>query len=367
MFKDVVGVAPLPSAERITTIPVLEALGDARDALGQLRGVAQSLPNQGILINTLYLQEALASSEIENIVTTQDEAFRADLQLDIASPEAKEVVRYRDAMYSGYADWHNLGGISENMLISMFRILKQRTDGYRTTPGTKLLNQRTRQVVYEPPQDPQEIIRLMRELEIFINSKAKDGIHPLVRMALIHHRFESIHPFPDGNGRVGRILNVLYLIHAGLLDMPILYLSRAINATKRDYYRLLQKVRTEDSWEEWVVYMLNAVTQTARPTLKLIEDIRDLMLDTKKRIRDGLPKIYSQDLLNNLFRHPYTRAEFLAKDISREPQTARRHLKQLANKGFVREVKHNRNSYYINGPLVELLIDVSADEVDLDD
>ncbi|WP_197019223.1 Fic family protein [Thioalkalivibrio sp. HK1] len=312
------------------------------------------------MINTLYLQEALASSAIENIVTTQDEAFRADLMPEAASPEAKEVVRYRDAMRRGYADWREIGGISENMLISMFRILKQREDGYRTTPGTKLINERTKKVVYEPPQDPQEIIRLMRELEAFINSKEDDEIDPLVRMALIHHRFESIHPFPDGNGRVGRILNVLYLTHAGLLDMPILYLSRTINATKMDYYRLLQKVRTDDAWEEWVIYMLNVVTQTAYSTLKLVEDIRELMLRTKKRMRDELPRIYSQDLLNNLFRFPYTRIDFLAKDISREAQTARRYLKELTDKGFVSEIKQGRNNYYINDSLVELFVDVSA-------
>ncbi len=348
-------VAPLPTAEKITTIPVLKALNGACGALGVLQGVLRGLPNPGILAGTLPLQEALASSRIESIVTTQDEAFRAVSLPDSAAPEAKEAVRCLDAMRSGYADWRKMGGISENMLISMFRILKNRGDGYRTTPGTKLINLRTRKVVFDPPQDPQVIVRLMRDLESFINAEQNDGVHPLVRMALIHHRFESIHPFPDGNGRVGRILNLLYLTQAGLLDMPVLYLSRAIYANRRDYYRLLQSVRTEDAWEEWVIYMLKMVTQTARSTLKSVESIHASMLDTKKRMRKELPKVYSQDLLNNLYRFPYTRIELLAKDISREAQTARRYLKHLTKKGFVREVKHGRNNFYINDPLVALL------------
>ncbi|MBF2734700.1 MAG: Fic family protein [Betaproteobacteria bacterium AqS2] len=357
-------VAPLPSAEKITTIPVLEALGDAREALGELRGRMRGLSYQGIPMDTLYQQEALASSAIENIVITLEEAFRAFSLPDIASPKTKEVVQHFDAMEQGYADWREMGGISESMFISMFRILKQRGDGYRTQPGTKLINLRTREVVYEPPQDPHVVVQLMRELESFINAEANDGLHPLVRMALIHHRFESIHPFPDGNGRIGRILNLLYLIHTGLLDAPTLYLSRAIYAARPDYYRLLQGVRTEDAWEDWVIYLLNAVTRTARSTMKSVESLRKTMLHTKKRMREELPKVYSQDLLNNLFRYPYTRIELLAKDIAREPQTARRYLKELTKKGFVREVKHGRNNFYINDPLVALLTHIHAGGVE---
>ena len=358
------GVAPLPTAEEINTADVLQALGDARVALGKLRYEVKHLPNPDILIETLFLQEAWASSEIENIVTEQDEAFQAASLPEAVSPEAKEVVRYRDAMWHGYNDLLRFNGISENMLIDMFRILLKREDGYRTTPGTKLRNQQTGQIVYEPPQDPQEIVRLMRELEAFINQEGEDwidgmgdidGIHPLIRMALIHHRFESIHPFPDGNGRVGRILNVLYMTHAGLLDKPILYLSRAINTNKPEYYRLLQTVRTEGAWEAWVVYMLEMVTETAIFTKILILQIQTLMLQTENRMLRELPKILSENLINNLFRHPYTRIELLARDISRDAQTARRYLLQLAEKGIVREVRRGRSNYYINDPLVELL------------
>ena len=354
-------IAPLPSAETVNTVPVLAALVDARGALGELRGTAKSLPNQAILLDTLFLQEALASSEIENIVTTQDEAFSADLLDGRGSPEAKEVACYRQAMRHGYDKWRKNGFIGENMLIEMFRVLKQRDDGYRTTPGTVLRNERTGETIYEPPQDHREIVRLMRELEAFIND-AEGPFDPLVNMALIHHRFESIHPFPDGNGRVGRMLNVLYLTHAGLLDAPILYLSRAVNATKPDYYRLLQAVRERGAWEEWVIYMLKAVTETAHSTLHLVEGIRDLIQTTKNRLRDELPKIYSQDLLNNLFRHPYTRVEYLERDIPHGRQTARKYLKQLAKAGFVREVREGRNNYYVNRPLIDLLLAVPAED-----
>ncbi len=354
-------LSPLPPAQNLDTVPVLKILTDARAALGELRGTAKSLPNQGILIDTLFLQEALASSEIENIVTTHDEIFQVDLVADTGSPEAKEVARYRDAMQLGYNEWRERRNISENMLIRMFQILKQRNDGYRTTPGTVLRNQLTGRDIYMPPQDKQAIVDYMRDLEAFINADTHT-IDPLIKMALIHHQFESIHPFPDGNGRVGRMLNVLYLTHSGLLDTPILYLSRAINASKPDYYRLLQAVRDDGAWEEWVIYMLDAVAQTAQTTLHLVERIRDLMAATKHRLRRELPKIYSQNLLNNLFRHPYTRIEFLETELAKSRPTVTSYLRELTAAGFVREVKKGRNNYYVNEPLVDLFLDVSSQD-----
>ncbi|MEG9860966.1 MAG: Fic family protein [Parvularculales bacterium] len=348
----------LPPQVNLETVEVYKALAAANRALGELKGKALTLPNQNILIDTLFLQEALASSEIENIVTTQDEVFRADLFADTGPVEAKEVTRYRDAMKLGYNSWCENGFISENMLIEMFRILKQRNDGYRTTPGTVLRNARG-ETVYTPPQDAQDIVRLMRDLEAFINAEP-DDLDPLIRMALIHHQFESIHPFPDGNGRVGRMLNVLYLTHAGLLDAPILYLSRAINHTKPDYYLLLRAVRNEGVWQEWVIYMLDAVTETAFSTLRLVEGIRDLMRQTKIRLREE--GLYTQELLNNLFRHPYTRIAPVARDLRVHYNTAASRLKQLATKGFVQEVREGRNNYYINEPLVALFVSVSGDD-----
>lgn len=356
-------ILPLPPQADLQTVPVLKALARARGVLGELNGRAAGLPNPTILLNTLFLQEALASSEIENIVTTQDEVFRVEvLPGEKGSVEAKEVARYREAMQLGYDAWKEKGLISENMLVEMFRLLKQRDDGYRRTSGTVIKNERTGEVVHTPPQSEREVVDCMRELERFINGAAPCDLDPLVKMALIHHQFESIHPFPDGNGRIGRILNVLYLTHTGLLDSPILYLSRAINRTKSDYYRLLQAVRNEGAWEEWVVYMLNSVADTAENTLKLVAGIGRLMAECKNRMRNELPKIYSQELLNNLFRHPYTRIEYVGRDLGVSRQTARKYLGKLTERKFVEESKEGRSNYYINTRLTGLLVSVSSGE-----
>ncbi len=356
-------ISSLPPSVDLNTVPVLQALVDARASLALLKGVANSLPNQNILIDTLTLQEALASSEIENIVTTQDEAYQASLFTDSGSPAAKEVVRYSRAMRRGYELWRKHQIISENMLIEMFRVLMGHQGGYRTQPGTFLRNMQTGEVVYEPPQDPWEIISHMRALEEFINDDELCDLDPLVKMALIHHQFESIHPFPDGNGRIGRMLNVLYLTHVKLLDTPILYLSRAINRTKPEYYRLLQAVRDNNEWEDWIVYMLNSITAVARSTNSLVFDISELMKIMKHRMRKDLPSIYSHELINNLFRHPYTRIEILQHDLPYGRQTARKYLKLLTRHEFVDEIKLGRNNYYVNRELVELLLDPS-DESD---
>ena len=349
-------LTPLPPSVNLQTVPILLKLSVARANLGELKGAANSLPNQGILIDTLLLQEALASSEIENIVTTQDEAFQVDLLAGIGSVEAKEVARYRIAMRQSYEKWRDCRFISENMLIEMFRQLKQRNDDYRRLPGTVLRNESTGETVYDPPQHNKEIIVHMRKLEQFINDETRCNLDPLIKMALIHHQFESIHPFPDGNGRVGRMLNVLYLTHTGLLETPILYLSRAINRTKPDYYRLLKAVQENEAWEEWVIYLLNAVSESALSTLHLITNINRLMIEVKHRMRNELPKIYSQDLLNNLFRFPYTRIEYLQRDLIYGRQTARKYLQQLSEGGFVKKVKLGRNNYYVNQALVDLFV-----------
>ncbi len=351
---------PLPPSVDLNTVPILQALVEARASLGFLKGVAKNLPNQNILIDTLTLQEALASSEIENIVTTQDEAYQASLFADLGSPAAKEVVRYSRAMRKGYDSWCEHQIISENMLIEMFQVLLEHQGGYRAQPGTVLRNLQTGEVVYEPPQEPWVIVSQMRALEQFINDDALCNLDPLVKMALIHHQFESIHPFPDGNGRIGRMLNILYLTHVKLLDTPILYLSRAINRTKPEYYRLLQAVRDTNEWENWIVYMLESITTVANSTNSLVFSINELMKKMKYRMRNELPKIYTHELINNLFRHPYTRIEILQNDLPYGAQTARKYLKLLVQNGFVDEVKRGRNNYYVNRELVDLLIRQSA-------
>jgi Fic family protein len=352
----------LPPPVDLETVPVLKALAAANRALAELKGRAATIPNQGIFIDTLALQEAKASSEIENIVTTQDELFQADLFPEgPQSGAAKEVALYRDAVKLGFEHLLTSQGLITNKtIIDMFRLLKGRTDGFRTTPGTALRNEATKDMVYVPPQDRNEIADQMSALEQFINDDDACDLDPLIKMAIIHHQFESIHPFPDGNGRVGRILNVLYLTRSGLLDIPILYLSRYITRNKADYYHRLQAVRDDGDWEGWVLYMLNGVAETSMTTLTLIEAIRRQMAEAKHRMRTDLPRIYSQDLLNNLFRHPYTRIEFLVNDLKITRQTASKYLEALAYHGFVEKHQAGRSNYYINVPLVALFMDDSV-------
>ena len=365
MLKPSYKLPNLPLPIDLETVRVLKALAVANRALAELKGQAETIPNQSILIDTLAMQEAMASSEIENIVTTQDELFQADLfPQGPQSAATKEVALYRDALKLGYKRLTESEGIiPNNVLVDMFRQLKGRTDGFRTLPGTALKDHRTGEIVYIPPQDANEVISLMTSLERFINEDEACPLDPLIKMALIHHQFESIHPFPDGNGRIGRILNVLYLTRTKLLDTPILYLSRHIIQTKGDYYRLLQEVRDTngaiEAWEAWVLYMLEAVTKTARTTLELVKGIRTQMADVKHRMRAELPKIYSQDLLNNLFRHPYTRIEYVMNDLNVTRQTAAKYLDTLAEQGFVEKHQAGRNNYYINTALAKLFFDVS--------
>ncbi|MBL0929205.1 MAG: Fic family protein [Alphaproteobacteria bacterium] len=364
MLKPTYCLPELPPQIDLETVPVFKALAAANRALAELKGRAATIPNESILIDTLALQEAKASSEIENIVTTQDELFQVDIFPEgPGSPAAKEVSLYREALKLGHDRLIKSGRIiSNNTLIEMFRLLKRRDDGFRNTPGTALKHDRTGEIVYVPPQDPGEIIALMTALERFMNEDAACALDPLIKMALLHHQFESIHPFADGNGRIGRILNVLYLTRTGLLDTPILYLSRHITRTKSDYYRLLQAVRDEGIWEAWVIYMLEAVAATARTTLNLVEGVREQMSRAKHRMRTELPKIYSQDLLNNLFRHPYTRIEFVAHDLDVTRQTAAKYLETLTANGFVHKHQNGTSNYYINVELVRLFMEIADDK-----
>lgn len=349
---------PALPPENIEESPaVLKALNRANRYLAELKGKASAIPNQGILIDTLSLQEAKASSEIENIVTTHDELYKIGSSPDkFASSEAKEVARYRDALRHGYEKQLQLDGLlTNNLIIEMFRILKRSQGGYRSTPGTTLLNEDTGERIYVPPQDAQSIKQHMQELEAFINAPISEcELDPLTQMAIVHHQFESIHPFPDGNGRIGRIVNVLFLTRIGLLDIPILYLSRYITQNKTEYYRLLQSVRDTGKWEPWLLYMINGVEVTSKETLELVDAIRGMMMEMKRKLRADHSKIYTQDLLNNLFRHPYTRIEYVQNDLGVTRKTARKYLEELADAGLLQKHKIGRKSYYINAPLVRL-------------
>lgn len=350
-------LSPLPPEVELETRAVLRKLASAHRYLAELKGKVATIPNESILINTLTLQEAKDSSEIENIVTTHDELYKNILFHEYASnPAAKEVNAYADALRTGFEQVHGDRLVTINRILEIHQVLEQNDVGIRRLPGTELKNDRTGEVVYVPPQDYQTIVDLLTNLEHFINDDAMLDADPLVKMAVIHHQFESIHPFYDGNGRVGRILNILYLVAQGLLDIPVLYLSRYIIQTKSDYYRLLQVVRDEQDWESWLLYLLHGIEVTSRQAIALIAEIKRLMQDYKHRIRSGLPKIYSQDLLNNLFRHPYTKIEYLQHDLGVSRLTATKYLKKLTEEGFVQKHKLGRYNYYVNQPLFNLFM-----------
>lgn len=348
----------IPSQASLEVKEVWQPLAEAHRYLAELKGLCESLPNSAILLDTLSIQEAKDSSEIENIITTHDELYAYE-QSSSASASAKEVQHYIGALRVGYFEVLESNLIRLNTILRVQEEVEQNNAGLRKMPGTVLKNQSTGTVVYEPPQDALLIEKLMNELVSFIH--AGDSLDPILRMAIAHHQFESIHPFYDGNGRTGRILNLLILQREGLLDLPVLYLSRYITSTKNQYYQLLQSTRETGDWVPWCAYIVQGVAITAKSEIKLVKNLRDLMQSTKHRLRETLPKIYSQELLNNLFRYPYTKIEFLGKDLGVSRITAAKHLDSLAMHGFVEKRKIGRKNFYINHPLFALLTQISLD------
>ena len=350
-------IQTLPLQQELESRAVLKAAAAAHRRLAELKGVARSIPNETILISTLTLQEAKDSSAIENIITTHDELFRAELLIDqLTSPTAKEVQNYAFALRQGFELVRNSKILSEAYIITIQEVLEQNRAGYRKLPGTQLKNLETGQTVYTPPQDYDSIKMLMTNLAHFINDDSLSDLDPLVKLAIIHHQFESIHPFYDGNGRTGRIINILYLVIKDLLDLPILYLSGYIIENKAEYYRLLQTVRDTNNWENWIVFILQGVEQTTSETIFLVEQIRSMMTKYKQGLRKDLPKLYSQDLLNNLFRHPYTKIEFVEDELGVSRKTASQYLKQLVEKGYLKLLKIGRTNFYLNEPLFNLFV-----------
>ncbi|MCX6951646.1 MAG: Fic family protein [Verrucomicrobia bacterium] len=348
---------PLPVDAVLETPAVLRQLARAHRRLAELKGTAGTIPNETILIDTLALQEAKDSSEIENIITTEDELFQGDAAAaHFPTLATKEVHSYASALKLGFERVRRQRFLRLDDVLAIQGTLLESKTGLRTLPGTVLKNQQTGAVIYAPPQDADEIARLVGNfLEYFHREDEPDGPDPLVRMAVLHHQFESIHPFYDGNGRTGRILNLLHLVLHGLLDLPVLYLSRYIVRHKAEYYEKLQAVRDQGAWEAWVLYILRAVEETSRQTIGQVQGIRDLMQATKQRLRREQPKLYSQDLLNNLFRHPYTKIEFVERDLGVTRQTATKYLAELSAAGYVRKVKLGRTNFYVNEPLYKLL------------
>jgi Fic family protein len=347
---------PLPGSVELESRAVLRQAAQAHRRLAELKGAATTIPNEGILIDTLGLQEAKDSSAIENIITTQDELFRADAALDkFESPAAKEVHDYAAALRVGFQRVRKQGFLRLEDIQAVQEVLIKNRAGLRKLPGTVLKNEQTGEAVYEPPQDAKEIAAMMHNFVAYLNRNEADDPDPLIRMAILHYQFESIHPFYDGNGRAGRILNLLHLVLHGLLDFPVLYLSRYMVRNKSEYYRGLQSVRERGAWEAWILYMLRAVEETSRETLERVAGIRRLMLETWRKLRSDYSKIYSQDLLNNLFRHPYTKIEFVERDLGVSRPTATKYLEELAKGGVVRKMKWGRSNFYVNDPLFALL------------
>ena len=345
----------IPFEQDIENKKILKKVARAHRALAELKGVVLSIPNESILINTLGLQEAKDSSAIENIITTHDDIFKAELNLDgFKSLNAKEVQNYISALKKGFSLISKKRVLTNNDIIQIQSELEKNNAGFRKVPGTALKNATTGEIVYTPPQDYNTILELMANLEQFINDNNISDLDPLIKMGIIHYQFESIHPFYDGNGRTGRIINVLYLVMNDLLGLPILYLSRYIIENKGQYYKLLQEVRETDNWENWILYMLDAVEQISKETIVLIGEIKNLIFDYKNLLRDNY-KFYSQDLLNNLFKHPYTKIEFIEKDLGVSRITASKYLNQLAKDGLLRKEKLGTGNYYINEKLIEIL------------
>tara|TARA_R110002050_G_scaffold299740_1_gene466228 strand:- start:835 stop:1908 length:1074 start_codon:yes stop_codon:yes gene_type:complete len=345
----------LPLKQDIETKKILKKLASAHRALAELKGIVSSIPNENILINTLGLQEAKDSSAIENIITTHDDIFKAELNLDgFKSLNAKEVQNYISALKKGFGLIKKNRILTNNDIIEIQSELEKNNAGFRKVPGTALKNAITGEIVYTPPQEYDTILDLMRNLEQYINDENMSEFDTLVKMAIIHFQFESVHPFYDGNGRTGRIINVLYLVMNDLLNLPVLYLSRYIIEHKVDYYRLLQEVRETDNWENWILYMLDSVEQISKETIVLIGKIRNLIFEYKNLLRNNY-KFYSQDLLNNLFKHPYTKIEFIENDLGVSRITASKYLNQLAKDKVLKKEKLGTGNYYINERLIKIL------------
>ncbi len=346
-------ITPLPLKDNIETVAVLKQLNRATRVLAELKGEAKTIPDETILINTLGLQEAKDSSAVENIITTHDELFRAEVDEQFQNLAAKEVQNYASALKSGFETVRQTGLLTNRTILSIQETLERNKAGFRKVPGTKLTDSQGK-VIYEPPQDSREVETLMTNLQEFINDPELSDLDPLLKMAIVHFQFESIHPFYDGNGRTGRIMNILYLVKEGLLDIPVLYLSRYIIENKLTYYERLQAVRDEGAWEEWLLFMLKGVEETAAQTILLIRNIKELMERFKAFMLEETT-FYRKELLENLFRHPYTKVKFLEEELRVHRQTAGAYLTELSRLQLLRKVKLGKSNYYINIHLFDLL------------
>ena len=355
----------LPLSFDLETKEILRMVNRANRKLAELKGVARTIPNENILINMLTLQEAKDSSAVENIVTTQDDLYKADLDIkqQVINASTKEVMNYREAIQKGFTLIRHNKLLTNNVIKQIQECLEENRAGFRSVPGTTL-KRNDGVVVYTPPQSLEEITKMMGNLELFINDSEMADLDPLIKMAIIHHQFESIHPFYDGNGRTGRILIILYLVVSDLLDLPILYLSRYITHHKGEYYQLLQTIRDKDGdnckeWEEWILFILKGIEETAEDTMYLVQGISHLMGQYKIKMREVLGRLYNHDLLDNLFYHPYTKIEYVERDLQVSRLTATKRLDCLVQANLLEKIKFGKSNYYINSALIELFVNNS--------
>jgi Fic family protein len=344
----------LPPEVDLETKKVLRQLTRSHRALAELKGYADTMPNKNVLINAVTVNEAKDSSEIENIITTHDELFKVMSHPNYNNPAAKEVMNYRTALWNGYTMVKENQLLTTNMIIEIQQFIEENRAGIRKLPGTVLRNETTGEVIYTPPSGEQEIRSLLANLEKYINDDY-DQVDLLVKLAVVHFQFESIHPFYDGNGRSGRIINVLYLVLKELLDSPILYLSKYIIRNKTAYYRLLQEVRTVVNWEEWILYILDGVEQTAEETLILVKKINKIIEQTADDIRLALPKIYSKDLVDLLFFEFYTKISYIEEGLHVSRKTASGYLISLEEAGFLTSHKIGKEKIFMNQRLFNVV------------
>ena len=343
----------LPPKVDVETKEIFRKTISATRALAQLNGTLLNLPNPTLFLDTIYLQEAKASSEVENIITTNDELYKswvADRKVENSA--TKEVLSYKEALWLGLEQLKTKPFITTNLCISIVQCIKQNTASIRTTPGTTLSNTQG-EVIYTPPSGEMVIREKLANLEKFINED--ESIDPLIKMALLHYQFEAIHPFSDGNGRTGRILLLLYLKLSGLLDTPAIYLSEYIIQHKADYYNRLRGVTENNEWEAYILYMLDMIEETSKKGLNRLNKITSAMEKTAEEIKQKLPKIYSKDLVEILFRLPYTKRQHLINENIGNPKTAGNYLQALEENGFLQSVKVGKEKLYLNHQLLAIL------------
>lgn len=367
-LKCTYNIPTLPFSFDVETKEILKQLSKSRGALAELKGFARVIPNEEILISTLTLQEAKDSSAVENIVTTHDELYKADLNAKdyIVSASTKEVLNYRKAIQVGFRLVREKGLLTNSVIRQIQELLEGNRAGFRVNAGTTLKDSQNN-IIYIPPQDEIEIKDLMSNLELFINDETISDLDPLIKTAIIHHQFESIHPFYDGNGRTGRIVIILYLVANKLLDLPILYLSRYITHNKGEYYRLLQAIRDNkddntQNWRNWIMFILKGIEETAQDTIRMIKEIDILMREYKNVLKPLFGKLYKHELLNNLFFHPYTKIEFIERDMQVTRNTASKYLNKIVETGLVEKVKVGKTNYYFNTKLIELFLNHNSNE-----